>query len=303
MTLLVTGWVAMDDIETPFESRKRVLGGSAASAALAGQLFTDTRLVAAVGDDFPAEYKEQLASTGIDLGGLVTVPGETSKWGGKYHFDMNTRDTVYTVLGVNETWKPVLPTGWEHSQTAFLAADHPLVQQELLGRLKNALATMVDTIRLYMDLAGDELAKTFAAADFVCLNDGEAREIAGTASVAAAARKLVAQGTRGAVVKLGEYGAVFVSAEDYFAAAGYPLETLMDPTGAGDAFAGAFMGYLDSQGNTNPATLREATVYGCTVASFQVEGFGPERLLNLTRDEVDSRYGEMRALTIFGAGE
>ncbi len=259
--------------------------------------------MAAVGDDFPAGYREQLGTAGIDLEGLVTVPGETSKWGGKYHFDMNTRDTVYTVLGVNETWKPKLPPGWEHSQTAFLAADDPVIQREVLGRLKNALATMVDTIRLYMDRAGDELAKTFAAADFVCLNDGEAREIAGTASVAAAARKLVALGTRGAVVKLGEYGAVFVSAEDYFAAAGYPLETLMDPTGAGDAFAGAFMGYLDSQGNTNPATLREATVYGCTVASFQVEGFGPERLLNLTRDEVDSRYAEMRALTIFGAGE
>ena len=303
MTLLVTGWVAMDDIETPFESRKRVLGGSAASAALAGQLFTDTRLVAAVGEDFPAEYRDLLASTGTDIEGLVTVPGETSKWGGRYHYDMNTRDTVYTVLGVNETWKPRLPAGWEGSETAFLAADDPVTQREIIGSLTRPLATMVDTIRLYMDRFPGELARTFATADFVCLNDGEAREIAETASVANAARKLVAGGTSGAVVKLGEYGAVFVSESDYFAAAGYPLEQVQDPTGAGDAFAGAFMGYLDSQGNRDPATLRQATVYGCTVASFQVEGFGPERLLSLTRDEVESRYREMRALTIFGAGE
>ncbi|MCA9822380.1 MAG: PfkB family carbohydrate kinase [Dehalococcoidia bacterium] len=303
MTLLVTGWVALDDIETPFESRKRVLGGSAAAAALAGQLFTDTRLVAAVGEDFPEEYTAQLAESGVDIGGLVTVPGETSKWGGKYHYDMNTRDTAYTVLGVNETWQPVLPKGWEHSQTAFLAADDPVIQRKVIGKLHNPLATMVDTIRLYMDRDGPELATTFAAATFVCLNDGEAREIAGTASVAAAARTLVARGTQGAVVKLGEYGALFVSKRDYFAAAGYPLEIVRDPTGAGDAFAGAFMGFVDSQGDINPTTLRQATVYGCTVASFQVEGFGPERLLSLTRDEVESRYREMRALTIFEAGE
>lgn len=303
MTLLVTGWVALDDIETPFDTRKSVLGGSAASAALAGQLFTRTRLVAAVGEDFPGEYVDLLGSAGIDLLGLVRIPGETSKWSGRYHYDMNTRDTVSTVLGVNETWQPVLPAGWSDSETAFLAADHPVIQRGLITSLGNPLATMVDTIRLYMDRFPGELAATFAAADFVCLNDGEAREIAGTPSVATAARELVARGTRAAVVKLGEYGAVLVSGSDYFATAGYPLETVVDPTGAGDAFAGAFMGFVDSMGNTSPATLRQATVYGCTVASFQVEGFGPERLLTLTRDEVESRYREMQSMTIFGTGE
>lgn len=303
MTLLVSGWVALDDIETPFERRERILGGSATSAALAGALFTDVRLLAAVGPDFPDEYRAVLDNAGLDLHGLVTVEGETSKWGGKYHYDMNTRDTVYTELGVNGLWRPSMPPGWEGSQTAFFAAGDPVVQRDLIGVLDQPLATMVDTIRLYMDSARMELERTFAAADFVCLNDGEARELAATPSVAAAARKLVALGTSGAVIKLGEYGAVFVSEGDYFAAAGYPLEQVVDPTGAGDAFAGAFMGYVDAQGDLSTATLRQATVYGCTVASFQVEGFGPERLLSLTRDEVETRYREMRALTIFGAGE
>ena len=303
MALLVTGWVALDDIETPFEKRKAVLGGSATSAAVAAALFTEVRLFSAVGPDFPDEQREVLRKTGIDLAGLTTVEGKTSRWGGRYHYDMNIRDTVYTELGVSDGWRGELPTGWENSTTAFLAAGDPVVQRDLIGSLKRPLATMVDTIRLYIDNARKELDATFAAADFVCLNDGEAREIAGTPSVATAARRLLALGITGAAVKLGEYGAVFASKDDYFAAAGYPLEVVVDPTGAGDAFAGAFMGALDAAGNLDGETLRRATVYGCTVASYAVEGFGPERLLALTRDEVEARYREIRSLTIVGTGD
>jgi sugar/nucleoside kinase (ribokinase family) len=303
MALLVTGWVALDDIETPFEKREAVLGGSATAAAVAAALFTDVRLLAAVGPDFPDEQREVLRQTGIDLAGLATVEGRTSRWGGRYQYDMNIRDTIYTELGVSDGWRAEFPMGWERSTTAFLAAGDPVLQRELLGRLDRPLATMVDTIRLYIDNAREELDATFAAADFVCLNDGEAREIAGTPSVATATRQLLSLGIRGAAVKLGEYGAVFASREDYFAAAGYPLEVVVDPTGAGDAFAGAFMGYIDAAADIRPETLRRATVYGCTVASYAVEGFGPERLLGLTRDDVERRYREIRSLTIVGTGD
>jgi sugar/nucleoside kinase (ribokinase family) len=303
MSLLVTGWVALDDIETPFERREAVLGGSATSAAVAASLFTDVRLLSAIGPDFPERYRVALEDAGIDIAGLTMVEGRTSRWGGSYHYDMNIRDTVYTEVGVSDGWRPQFPEGWERSSTAFLAAGDPVVQRETLGQLANPLATMVDTIRLYIDNARAELDATFAAADFVCLNDGEARELAGSPSVATATRKLLQLGIRGAAVKLGEYGAVFASGEDYFAAAGYPLEVVVDPTGAGDAFAGAFMGFVDAACNTSPETLRRATVYGCTVASYAVEGFGPERLLSLKREEVEARYREIRSLTIVGTGD
>jgi sugar/nucleoside kinase (ribokinase family) len=216
---------------------------------------------------------------------------------------MNTRETMYTDLGVNADWEPALPPGWEDSETAFLAAGDPGVQLRLIQSLRAPRATMVDTIKLFLDVARDELKATIAAADFISINDSEARELTGTPSVANAGRRLLTSGPRGVLVKLGEYGAVFASEHDYFVAPGYPLEQVVDPTGAGDAFAGAFLGYLDSVGEFKPGDLRRATVYASTVASFQVEGYGPERLLTLTRDEVDARYREFRTLTIFEAGD
>jgi len=304
MTLLVSGWVAIDEIETPFDRREGLLGGSAACAALAGALFTDVRLLAAIGEDFPERELAKLERDHLDLGGVRTIEGgQTSRWGGRYHYDMNTRDTLYTHLGVNADWDPVLPKGWEDSETAFLAAGDPTLQRRLIQSLRAPRATMVDTIKFYLETAMDELKATIAAADFISINDSEARELTGTPSVANAGRRLLTSGPRGVLVKLGEYGAVFASEHDYFVAPGYPLEQVVDPTGAGDAFAGAFLGYLDSVGEFKPGDLRRATVYASTVASFQVEGYGPERLLTLTRDEVDARYREFRTLTIFEAGD
>ena len=298
MTTLITGWVAVDHIETPFAVAEDVLGGSATAAALAAALFTDVRLLAAVGEDFPDEHRRAFEPFPIDLAGLTTVKGgKTSRWHGRYHYDLNSRDTLETVLGVNDGWTPELPAGWETSEAAFLAATDPEVQQELMRRLPPASITMVDTIKFYIDTARDGFLKAISAADFVSINESEARELAGTPSIARAGRKLLEGGAGGVIVKLGEFGAAFVSAEDYFVAPGYPLEEVVDPTGAGDAFAGGFIGYLDSVAEVTPREIRRAIVYGSTVASFQVEGFGPSRLLRLTLDEVEERYRQFRGLT------
>lgn len=300
MTLLVTGWVAIDEIETPFAKVADSLGGSATCAAIAAALFTDVRLLAGVGEDFPERHRKPLEGRRIDLAGLVPIPGGlTSRWGGRYHYDMNSRDTLFTELGVNADWNPTLPAGWETSQSAFFAAGEPATQRRLIADLPNVRHSMVDTIKFYIDTARDELMETMSAADFISINESEARELAGTPSIARAGRKLLQGGPDGVVIKLGEFGAAFISQGDYFVAPGYPLEEVVDPTGAGDSFAGGFMGYLDSVVNVTPGEIRRAMIYGSTVASFQVEGFGPSRLLTLTREEVEVRYRKFRELTHF----
>ena len=300
MTLLVSGWVALDDIETPFETRTGILGGSAPAAAMAAALFTDVRLLAAIGEDFPDEHREQFERFPIDLAGLSVIPGGvTSRWRGRYHYDMNSRDTIETILGVNTNWQPVLPPGWEKSETAFFAAGDPATQTAMLAAMPGLRASMVDTIKFYIDNQRDDFWKAMATADFVSVNESEARELAGTPSIVRAGRKLLEGGARGVVVKLGEFGAAFISGEDYFVAPAYPLEEVVDPTGAGDSFAGAFMGYLDSAPQITAREVRRAMIYGSTVASFQVEGFGPSRLFTLTRDEVEDRYRRFKELTHF----
>ncbi len=300
MTLLVSGWVAIDTIETPFDRREGLLGGSATCAALAAGLFTDVRLLAAVGDDFPEGYRDQLASTGIDVTGVTPIPGgKTSQWGGRYHYDMNSRDTLYTELGVNADWNPSLPEGWEKSDTIFCAAGDPELQKRLITSLHQPKASMVDSIAFFLETVPEKFRETMGAADFVAINESEARMLAGVPSIAKASAELLKTGTKGMIVKLGEYGAAFRSGHDYFIAPGYPLEEVIDPTGAGDSFAGGFMGYLDSVPEITPAAIRRAIVYGSTVASFQVEDFGPTRLMNLTRKEVDERYRQFGALTHF----
>jgi len=302
MTLLVTGWVAIDDIETPFGKVNNSLGGSATCAALAAALFTDVRLLAVVGGDFPDEMRTALERPRIDLGGLATVEeAKTSRWGARYHYDMNTRDTWYPELGISVEWKPVLPPHWRDSTAACLAAGHPVDQINLLRALDAPRITLVDTIKMFIDDTPGELRETLRAADIVAINESEARMLAQRPSIAQAGRALVADGAKNVIIKLGEFGAAFISGEDYFVAPGYPLESLVDPTGAGDAFAGGLMGYLDQANEITAAEIRRAIIYGSTVASFCVEGFGPCRLLTLTRDEVETRYREFRMLTHFEA--
>lgn len=295
MSMLVSGWIAIDDIETPFGRTGAALGGSAAFTVFAGALFTDVRLLAVVGPDLPASMREQLEHPRIDLRGLTTVDGETSRWAARYGYDMNARDVLYTHVGVND--RPAeLPPEWRDSTTAVLSAAHPYVQRDVIRQLTRPRATILDTIQFYIQGWAAEILEVLHAADFVTMNDSEARQLTGEASVAKAARRLLAHGARGVIVKLGEYGAIYANGSEYFQAPGYPLEEVIDPTGAGDAFAGAFMGYLDSVSAISPVAIRRAIIYGSTVASFCVEGLGPSRLFTLTRDEVDRRAKEFAQL-------
>lgn len=300
MTMLVSGWVAIDDIETPFTSVANSLGGSATCAALAGALFTDVRLLAVVGEDFPDEMRRKLERPRIDLGGLQTgAGGKTSRWGARYSYDMNSRETWYPELGVSIEHLPPLLPEWDDCTAACLAAGHPVYQRDLLSALREPRVTLVDTIKMFIDETPDELRRTIRQADFVTLNESEVRELAQMPSIARAGRDLVSNGVKGVIVKLGEYGAAFVSGEDYFVAPGYPLEDVIDPTGAGDSFAGGFLGYLDTVPEVTRREIRRAIIYGSTVASFSVEGLGPSRLLTLTREEVEVRYRQFRELTHF----
>jgi sugar/nucleoside kinase (ribokinase family) len=300
MTMLVSGWVALDDIETPFASVTNSLGGSATCAALAGALFTQVRLLAVIGEDFPDDLRKRLEVPNMDTAGLSVIPGgKTSRWGARYSYDMNSRETWYPELGVSIEHLPPLLPEWSDCTAACLSAGHPVYQRSLLDALDQPRVSLVDTIKMFIDENREELRETIRLADFVTLNESEARELAGTPSIARAGRRLVADGVRGAIIKLGEYGAAFSSGEDYFVAPGYPLEEVIDPTGAGDAFAGGFLGYLDTVPDVNSVEVRRAIIYGSTVASFSVEGFGPSRLLTLTREEVDARYRQFRQLTHF----
>lgn len=303
MTLLISGWVAIDEVETPFGKTGEILGGPASYSALAASLFTDVRLLAGVGQDFPSGFRATLDRPRIDLTGLTAHDAPTSRWGARYHYDMNTRDTLYTEVGVNLTWEPILPVGWDDSTGAFMAASHPAVQRQLITSLPALRASLVDTIAFYVDSALDDLRETMRVATFATVNEMEARQIANTPSIATAGRKMLADGARGLIVKLGEYGAVFMSSDDYFFAPGFPLEEVVDPTGAGDTFGGGFMGYLDTVPRITPAEVRRAMVYGSTVASFVVEDYGVRRLTTLTRSEVDERYRQFRALTHFDVAE
>jgi sugar/nucleoside kinase (ribokinase family) len=299
VTLLVSGWVALDDLETPFASAKGVLGGPATYAALAASLFTDVRLLAGVGEDFPAPFRERLTRPNIDTAGVTTHAEPTSRWGGRYGYDMNSRDTVFTEVGVNGTWRPVLPAGWEDSNTVFLTASNPVVQREIIGSLRAPKASLVDTILFYIESELADVRRTMGVATFATVNESEARRLTGQASIARAARQLLADGAQRVIVKLGEYGAAYIGAGDYFIVPGFPLDEIVDPTGAGDTFGGAFMGYLDSVPELTESEVRRAMVYGSAVASFCVEGIGTSRLESLSRNEVESRYRSFRRLTHF----
>ncbi len=301
MTVLVSGWVALDDIETPFGKVEGSLGGSATFSALAASLFTEVRLLAVIGEDFPAELVVKLDRANIDLSRLETVHGgKTSRWGARYAFDMNSRETWYPELGVSVVHLPPLPPEWSDCTGVCLAAGEPKYQRTLLEGVSEPKVSVMDTIKMFIEEARDELWLTMGKADFVTVNDSEARMLAETPSVAKAARKLLTAGPRrGVIIKLGEYGAAFASGEDYFVAPGYPLDEVVDPTGAGDAFAGGFTGYLDTVREVTSAEIRRAVIYASAVASFSVEGFGPARLLTLTREELDGRYAEFKRLTHF----
>lgn len=298
MSILAVGTVAFDSIETPFASADRVLGGSASYITLAARFFcNDVRLVGVVGRDFPQDYRETLLDGGVDLTGLqVDEEGETFFWHGRYHYDMNERDTLETQLNVLERFDPVLPDSYTDSQIVCLGNLEPGVQRKVLKQVDDPDYVIADTMNFWIENTPDSLRKTLRLVDCLVINDSEARELAGEPNLVTAAGLIRDMGPETLIIKKGEHGALLFTNETVFSAPAYPLEDIQDPTGAGDVFAGGFAGHLVRAGSHDRTALRRAVVYGSVMASFVVERFGPERLLELGPMDIGDRARSFRDL-------
>jgi sugar/nucleoside kinase (ribokinase family) len=298
-TLVVVGSLGLDTIETPFDRAERILGGSAAYFALAAKLYTDVGIVAVVGDDFPPAHVELLESKGIDLQGLRREPGETFFWAGRYHYDLNTRDTLETRLGVFADFRPSLPPTYREAPYVFLANILPTLQISVREQFVDPRLVVLDSMNLWIETQRDELTEAMRRAHVVTINDEEARQYAETHSLRASAAAIMDLGPRAVIVKRGEHGVILVSEHGVFGAPAMLVDEVKDATGAGDSFAGGFLGYLAATGDTSFAGIKRALVHGTAVASFTVEALGVERLATLTRDEVEARYREFFEFTQF----
>ncbi len=300
MSVLVVGSVALDYLETPFGIREKAFGGSATFISLAASYTCpEVRFVGIVGDDFPQEHVETLQSHGIRLDGLERAPGTTFSWGGRYHEDMNHRDTLYTELGVFEHFDPKIPAHWTTSEFVMLGNIHPSLQLRVLDQITKPTLVVCDTMNLWITISLEELKQTIARVDVLILNDQEAAMLTGTANVHAAGRMLRTMGPRIVVIKKGEHGAVLYTDEGLFQVPAYPLEGILDPTGAGDTFAGGFIGWLARTGDIGSENLRRALVHGTTLASFCVEQFGIDGIRSLTEDEIAARSRTLLDMTRF----
>jgi sugar/nucleoside kinase (ribokinase family) len=299
MSILVVGSVAFDTIETPYGRAEEVLGGSAAYFAVAASYFAPVKLVAVVGEDFPAHERALLASRDIDLEGLEVRKGRTFRWTGKYHEDMNLRDTLDLQLNVFSDFSPVLPAGYRDAPFVFLANINPGLQGGVLDQLTRPRLIVCDTMNHWIEGARSALEVLLRRIEVLVINDEEARLLSGERNLVRAARKILALGPHTLLVKRGEYGVLLFSANSVFAVPAYPLEEVFDPTGAGDAFAGGFLGHLAHSDDLSEAGLRKAIVYGSVVASFVVEDFSLRRLHTLTRDDIERRYRQFVSLTEF----
>lgn len=299
--LVIVGTVAFDAIETPFGKTDKILGGAATYIGMAASVFNvDGAIVSIVGGDFPKEDLEMLRSKGMDLSGLEVVEdGKTFFWSGKYHNDMNTRDTLVTDLNVLADFNPIVTESYRDAEVVMLGNLHPNVQMSVIDQMKNPKLIVLDTMNFWMDNTLDELLNVIARVDVVTINDEEARQLSGEYSLVKAAQKIMKMGPRNVVIKKGEHGALLFGDDDVFFAPALPLREVFDPTGAGDTFAGGFTGYLSKTRNYSFENMKNAVVNGSALASFCVEKFGTERLLNLSRDEVFKRIHQFKSLTQF----
>ena len=297
MSVLVVGSVALDSVETPFGARDEILGGSATYFSMAASFFAPVQLVAVVGEDFPAAYVELLQRKGVDLAGLVRRPGRTFRWKGRYSHHLNEAQTLDTQLNVFEHFEPQLPESFRATPFVFLGNIDPVLQAKVLDQVRRPTLVAADTMNFWIRGKLPELKKTLARVDLLFVNDAEARELSGEYNLVRAAEKIKAMGPPMLVIKRGEYGVIQFSADSVFAVPAFPLEEVFDPTGAGDSFAGGFMGELARSGDTSEAGLRRAIVYGSVVASFVVEDFGMNRLRSVSKEEIDRRYRQFVALT------
>jgi sugar/nucleoside kinase (ribokinase family) len=299
MSVLVVGSVALDDIEAPAGSAQSVLGGAASYFGVAASYFTSVRVVAVVGDDFPQEHVDFLASRGLDLAGLQRVPGRTFRWGGRYHESLNQRDTLFTELGVFESFRPEIPASWRDSEWVFLANIQPTLQRGVLEQIRAPRFSAMDTMNFWIDGARSELEKTLAKVGGLVINDEEARLLTRESNLVRAADSIHALGPGVVIVKRGEHGALLFEKNGIFSAPAFPLRDVIDPTGAGDSFAGGFMGSLAETGRLDADGLRRAVMYGSVLASFCVEKMSLDRFRTLERAEIDARFEAFRRLTRF----
>ncbi|MBM2839217.1 MAG: adenosine kinase [Deltaproteobacteria bacterium] len=299
MSLLVVGSVAFDSVETPFGKAEEVLGGSATYFSTAASFFTDVKLVAVVGDDFPEEHVTFLKSREIDVNGLQKAIGKTFRWKGRYDFDLNQAHTLDTQLNVFASFKPQIPEVYKDAEYVFLANIDPVLQLEVLRQVRKPKLVACDTMNFWIEGKLHELKETLKHVDILTINEGEARELAKEASLVKAAKTILSFGPKTLIVKRGEYGSLMFSDAGIFAAPAYPLESVFDPTGAGDTFAGGFMGYLSNTGNLGDGNIRQAIIFGSAMASFNVEEFSLNRMKTLTYAEIEQRYKSFKRLTHF----
>ena len=304
MSIVVVGSVAFDTIATPSGRADNVLGGAATYFALAASYFTDVRVVAVVGDDFTAEHENVMTKRGVDTRGIERSKGKTFRWGGQYLDNLNEAKTDFTELNVFENFQPRIPDAYRDSQFLFLANIHPVLQRQVRQEMNGVRLTGGDTMNFWILGAAKELAETLKGVNILLINDTEAKMLANEKNLLRASQKVLAMGPQALVIKHGEYGATIFFREGAFGigrhpfrAPTLPLDEVKDPTGAGDSFAGGFMGYIASQGELNREVLKRALFYGGVMGSFAVERFGTERLQSLTRDEIDARFQIFRELT------
>ncbi|HYH85046.1 MAG TPA: PfkB family carbohydrate kinase, partial [Pyrinomonadaceae bacterium] len=300
MSLLVVGSVAFDAVETPFGKRERMLGGSATHFSLSASFFANVRVVGVVGGDFGDEEMSVFRQHEINTDDLERVAdGKTFFWSGRYEFDLNTAHTLDTQLNVFAEFKPKLSEESKRARMVFLGNIQPDLQREVREQVRGAELVALDTMNYWITTVPREVEAAIREVDVVIINDAEARQLAGEPNLIRAARKILSWGPRALVVKRGEYGAAMFTPETYFAIPAYPLESVFDPTGAGDTFAGGFMGYLASQSEVDDAALRRAIIFGSVMASFNVEEFGTERVQRLTHEEINRRFGDFKRMTHF----
>jgi sugar/nucleoside kinase (ribokinase family) len=298
-SLLVVGSIAFDSIETPNGSVDDALGGSATFFSYAASFFTTPRLVGVVGEDFPEEHRQLFARRGIDAAGLVTQPGQTFRWKGRYHQDMNTRDTLEVHLNVFGTFDPKLPERFRDSSHVFLANGSPTLQARVLDQVRKPQLVLADTMDLWINTQRNDLLKLLPRLDGLLLNDSEAKLLTGDDNMVRAGQSVRRLGPKFVILKKGEHGAMLIGEDGVYVMPAYPTEEVVDPTGAGDSFAGGILGYLASDSSPPPGRLRRAMAYGTVVASLTVEGFGLDRLKKTEREEIETRLESYRKMLSF----
>ncbi len=299
MSLLVVGSVALDSVETPFGKADEVLGGSATYFSASASHQCPVQLVGVIGDDYPVERLEALRERGIDLAGLESAEGESFRWRGRYRHDLNSAETLETRLGVFSHFRPKLPDQFKSAQYVFLANIDPRLQLQVLEQVSKPKFVACDTMNFWIESRRGDLMELLKHVDLITLNDGEARQLTEQSNLVQAARWILAKGPKTVLIKKGEHGAFMFTKDEIFYAPAYPLEAVFDPTGAGDSFAGGFMGYLARTNDLSAANLRRAVVIGSAMGSFVVEAFSITRLLSVTRDDIDRRVSDFHRLVSF----